>query len=93
MTGDAAPVSPGATEAPVALVTRFGLLIAINTHRGVTTEYHFEVNNDDLSHINEIMHAIHNIINAANAASDAAVAAVDAAAAADSATTATASAA
>jgi hypothetical protein len=63
------------------------ILVFIHTHRGVTTEYLFEVTDDDLRHIDEIMHAIHNTINAANAASDAAVAAID------SATTATASAA
>jgi hypothetical protein len=76
--------SPEAPEAHV------NLLVAIHTHRGVTTEYLFEITDDDIRHIDEIMRAIYNTINAANAASDAAVAAV---AAADNATTATASAA
>jgi hypothetical protein len=75
--------SPEAPEAPV------NLLVATHTHRGVTTEYLFEVTNDDIRHIDEIMHAIYNTINAANAALDA-IAAADTA---DSATTATASAA
>jgi hypothetical protein len=69
------------------------ILVAIHTHRGVTTEYLFEVTNDDIRHIDEIMRAIYNAINAANAALDATVAAVAAATAVDSATTATASAA
>jgi hypothetical protein len=80
----APPEAHEAHEAPV------NLLVAIHTHRGVTTEYLFAVTNDDIRHIDEIMHAIYNTINAANAASDAAV---DVVSATDSATTATASAA
>jgi hypothetical protein len=82
--------SPEAPEAPVAHVAHVNLLVAIHTHRGVTTEYLFEITDDDIRHIDEIMRAIYNTINAANAASDAAVAAV---ATVDSATTATATAA
>ena len=81
------PEAPVASEVPEAHVN---ILVAIHTHRGVTTEYLFEITDDDIRHIDEIMRSIYNAINAANAASDAAVAAV---AAADSSTTATASAA
>jgi hypothetical protein len=79
----ASPEAPEAPEAPV------NLLVAIHTHRGVTTEYLFEVTNDDIRHIDEIMRAIYNTINATNAAFDA-IAAADTV---DSTTTATASAA
>jgi hypothetical protein len=83
-----------APEAPVAPEALLNILIFINTHRGVTTEYLFEVTNDDVRRIDETMRTIYNTINVINAASDAAVAAAAAAAAdaVDSATTATATA-
>jgi hypothetical protein len=87
MSAPEAHVALVAPEAPEALLN---ILIFIHTHRGVTTEYLFEVTNEDVRRIDETMRTIYNTINVVNAAADAVSAAADAV---DSATTATATAA